>query len=144
MNTYEFKKIGDEINVSFGLIKRRNFYYLEGEDLTIVLGIQKSSYSSGYYFNLGYVIKILNDKHYPNYTDGKVRLRFEFEMDGKTTDIVDIQDALKDQLISGLMRNIKHYISSITSTGALKNLILKELDLLYQTTLATKQYLKIE
>ncbi|WP_409304965.1 hypothetical protein [Peribacillus sp. SCS-155] len=25
--------------------------------------MQKSSYSSGYYFNLGYIIKVLNDKH---------------------------------------------------------------------------------
>ncbi|ALC88898.1 hypothetical protein AM500_03095 [Bacillus sp. FJAT-18017] len=144
MDTTEFKEIVDKIVVSNGLVKRRKFYYLESEDLTVVLGLQKSSYSSSYYFNLGYVINILNDTHYPKYTDGNVRLRFDFEIDGKTTDIVDIQDVLKDQFISELVRNINHYVSSITGIEALKNLILKEPVLLYQTTLATKQYLKIE
>ncbi|WP_227938173.1 DUF4304 domain-containing protein [Alkalihalobacillus deserti] len=144
METTEFKKIVDEIVVSNGLIKRRNSYYLEGKDLMIVLGLQKSSYSSGFYFNLGYIIKVLIDKQYPNHTDGNVRLRFDFELDGKTTDIVDMQDVLKDQFISELVKNIKHYVSPITSIEALKNLILEEPVLLYQTTLTTKQFLKIE
>lgn len=100
METTEFKKIVDEIVVSNGLIKRRYSYYLEGKDLMVVLGLQKLNYSSGYYFNLGYIIKVFNDKQYPKYTDGNVRLRFDFELDGKTTDIVDMQDVLKDQFIS--------------------------------------------
>jgi hypothetical protein len=144
METTEFKKILDEIVVPNGLIKRRNSYYLKGKDLMVVLGLQKSSHSSGYYFNLGYIIKVLNDKQYPNYTDGNVRLRFDFELDGKTTDIIDMQDVLKDQFISELLRNIKQYVSPITSIEALKNLIIEEPVLLYQTTLATKKFLKIE
>ncbi|NKE04663.1 DUF4304 domain-containing protein [Mesobacillus selenatarsenatis] len=144
MDTTEFKEIVDEIVISNGLIKRRNLYYLEFEDLTVVLGLQKSSYSSGYYFNLGYVIKVLNDKQYPKYIDGNVRLRFDFELNGKTTDIVNMEDVLKDQFISELVRNIKHYVSPISNIEALRNLILEESDLLYQTTLATKQFLEIE
>jgi hypothetical protein len=144
METAEFKNIVDEIVVSNGMKKRRNSYYLEGKDLIVVLGLQKSSYSSDYYFNLGYIIKALNDKQYPKYTDGNVRLRFDFELDGKTNDIVDMQDVLKDQFIRELVRNIKHYVSPITSSETLKNLILDEPVLLYQTTLATKQFLNIE
>lgn len=144
METTEFKKIVDEIVGSNGLIKKRNSYYLEGKDLTVVLGLQKSSYSSGYYFNLGYIIKGLNDKEYPQFRDGNVRLRFDFVIDGKTTDIIDVQYLIKGQFITEFVRNIKHYITSITSIDALKNLISEEPVLLYQTTLATKQFLEIE
>jgi hypothetical protein len=69
MDTAQFKKIVDEIVVSNGMKKTRNSYYFESKDLVVVLGLQKSSYSSGYYFNLGYIIKTLNDKQYPKYTD---------------------------------------------------------------------------
>ncbi|MEH7501553.1 DUF4304 domain-containing protein [Neobacillus drentensis] len=144
METAEFKKIIDEIVISNGMKKTRNSYYLDGKDLLVVLGLQKSSYSSGYYFNLGYIIKAINDKQYPKYTDGNVRLRFDFNINGKNIDIIDVQDALKEQFFSELVRNIKHYISPITTVEALKNLILEEPVLLYQTTLVTKQYLKIE
>jgi hypothetical protein len=72
-----------------------------------------------------------------------VRLRFDFELDGRTINIVDTQDIVKDQFINELLRNIKHYVSPITGIEALKNLLLEEPVLLYQTTLAAKQYLKI-
>lgn len=144
METTVFKKIVGEIVVSNGLIRRGNTYCLEGEDLIVVLGLQKSGYSSGYYFNLGYIIKALNDKQCPKYTDGNVRLRFHFLLDGKTTSLVEMQDVIRDQFISELVKNIQHYVSPITSIEALKNLLLQEPVLLYQTTLATKQFLKIE
>lgn len=144
METAEFKKIVDEIIISNGMKKRKSFYYLEGNELVVVLGLQKSIYSLGYYFNLGYIIKDLNDKQYPMYTDGNVRLRLNFELDGKNTDIVSIQDVLKDQLVSELGRNIKYYVSAITKIEDLKTLIKKEPTLLYQTTLITKRYLQYE
>ena len=144
MDTAEFKEIVDEIVISNGMSKRRSCYYLEGNEMIIVLGLQKSSYSSSYYFNLGYIIKDLNDKKYPNYTDGNVRLKFEFKLNGKNTEIVDIKEVLINQLANGLGRNIIFYVSPITNIEALKNLIKEQPILLFQTTLITKQYLQIE
>jgi hypothetical protein len=57
METAEFKKIVDEIGISNGMQKRGSYYYLESKEKMVVLGLQKSSYSSSYYFNLGYIIK---------------------------------------------------------------------------------------
>jgi hypothetical protein len=71
-------------------------------------------------------------------------LRFDFDLNGKKTDIVDFNKVQNDKLIKELERNIKYYVSPITSIEALKNLILEEPVLLYQTTLVTKQYLKIK
>lgn len=144
MDTAEFKKIVDEIVISNGLSKRRSCYYLEGNEIIIILGLQKSSYTSSYYFNLGYIIKDLNDKQYPNYTDGNVRLRFDFELNGKNTDLIDIKEMLIDQLANELGRNITMFVTPITNIVALKNLIKKRPILLFQTTLITKQYLQIE
>ncbi|PGY07104.1 DUF4304 domain-containing protein [Bacillus sp. AFS031507] len=144
METAEFKEIVEEIVISNGMTKRRSCYFLDSIELMVVLGLQKSSYSSSYYFNLGYIIKDLNDKQDPKYTDGNIRLRFDFELNGKNTDVVDINEVLKDQLADGLEKNIKYFVSPITSIKALKKLIKEQPVLLYQTTLITKQYLQIE
>ncbi|PUB12516.1 DUF4304 domain-containing protein [Paenisporosarcina sp. OV554] len=133
METAEFKKIVDEIVISNGMQKRGSYYYLESKEIMVVLGLQKSSYSSSYYFNLGYIIKDLNEKANPIYTDGNIRLRFDFDLNGKKTDIVDFNKVQNDKLIKELERNIKYYVSPITSIEALKNLILEEPVLLYQT-----------
>lgn len=71
-------------------------------------------------------------------------MTFDFEFEGKTTDIVDIQEVLKRQLVSELVSNIEFYVFPTTSIQALKNLIKEDPVLLYQTTLITKQYLGIE
>ncbi|MGB3259911.1 DUF4304 domain-containing protein [Paenisporosarcina sp.] len=144
MDASDFKGIVDEIVTSNGMRKRRSCYYRESNEINVVLGLQKSSYSPSYYFNLGYIIKDLNDKKYPNYTDGNVRLRFDFELNGKHTDIIDIKEVLIDQFASELRRNIICYVSHIANIEALKNLIKERPNLLFQTTLITKQYLQIE
>ena len=144
MDTTEFKELVDEIVLSKGMKKRRSSYYFDNEEIITVLGLQKSSYSLSYYFNLGFVIKGLNKTQFPSYAEGNVRLRFEFQMDGKTTDIIDIKDVPRDYLIDELERNLSCYLLPIKSVQDLKLLLQEQPVLLYQTTLITKQYLEIE
>ncbi|PFH81144.1 DUF4304 domain-containing protein [Bacillus sp. AFS088145] len=86
----------DEVFLSKGLKKRRGNYCFVNEEIITVFGLQKSSYLNGYYLNLGYVIKDLNIKEMPKYTDGNIRLRFEFKINRKLTDLIDIQNVEKN------------------------------------------------
>lgn len=144
MELGEFKNIVDDCLQSKGMTKRKNRYYFETEDLTTVLGLQRSNHSIGYYFNLGFVIKELNDKQYPDYSDGNVRLRFDFQIGGTKTDIIDIKEMSKDLLVTELEKNVTKYVLSITGVQTLEMLFKENPILLYQATLKTKQYFGIE
>ena len=143
MDIKEFKNIVDEVFLSKGMKKRRGNYYFDNEEIITVFGLQKSSYPNGYYLNLGYVIKDLNIKEMPKYTDGNIRLRFEFKINRKLTELIDIQIVEKKQLIEQLDKHIKHYILKINSLLDLLKLLKEKPELLFQTTLETKQFLNI-
>ena len=143
MDIKEFKKIVDEVFLSKGMKKRRSNYYFDNEEFISVFGLQKSSYANGFYLNLGYVIKDLNTKEIPNYSDGNIRLRFEFKIDRKLTDLIDIQIVEKDQLIKQFDKNIKHYILLINNISDIQKLLKEEPALLFQTTLETRRFLNI-
>lgn len=143
MDIKEFKNIVDEVFLSKGMKKRRCNYYFDNEEIITVFGLQKSSYTNGYYLNLGYIIKDLNIKEIPKYTDGNIRLRFEFKINRKLTDLIDIQNVEKKQLIEQLDIHINHYVLTINSILDLQKLLKVKPDLLFQTTLETKQFLNI-
>ncbi|WP_180242438.1 DUF4304 domain-containing protein [Bacillus sp. AFS029533] len=99
MDIKEFKKFVDEVFLANGMKKRRSNYYFDNEDIISVLGLQKTSYSNGYYLNLSYVIKDLNTKEISNYTDGNIRLRFKFKYNRKLADLIEIHNVEKELLI---------------------------------------------
>ncbi|PET60663.1 hypothetical protein CN514_14150 [Bacillus sp. AFS001701] len=143
MDIKEFKKFVDEVLLTKGMKKRRSNYYFDNEEIISVLGLQKTSYTNGYYLNFGYVIKDLNTKEHPNYTDGNIRLRFEFKINRKLTDLIDIYNVEKELLIEQFHKNINNYILPIKKISDLQKLIKKEPELLSQATLETKKFLNM-
>ncbi|MGG0177710.1 DUF4304 domain-containing protein [Gottfriedia acidiceleris] len=144
MDIKEFKKLVDEALLAKGMKKRRSDYYYVNEEIISVLGLQKTSYTNGYYLNLGYFIKDLNTKEFPKYTDGNIRLRFEFKINRKLTDLIDFHNVDKERLIEQFQMNINNYILPIKRISDLQKLLKKEPKLLLQTTLETKKFLNID
>ncbi|WP_165347235.1 DUF4304 domain-containing protein [Gottfriedia acidiceleris] len=144
MDIKEFKKFVDEVLLANGMKKRRSNYYFDNEDIISVLGLQKTSYTNGYYLNLSYVIKDLNTKEISNYTNGNIRLSFKFKYNRKLTDLIEIHNVEKELLIEQFDKNINKYILSIKSISDLQKLLKKEPELLFHTTLETKKFLDID
>ena len=135
-----FKKIFNDTLLLKDFIKKGNYQYLYTEDLIIVIGLQKSNFSNAYYINIGYVIKQLNPSiSSPRDIDGDIRARFTLSIDGKKTDLFDLDILLdNDSLKNQLEENIKNYVESIYTICDLKLLLEKRSTMLYQTKLSAK------
>jgi len=145
MEIEEFKKIVSDVLASRGFVKKGSYYYNDHDDLTIVIGIQKSSFGESLYINVGYVIKQLNPGlEKPRDVDGNVRTRFSFAEEPKTKDVFDLDDLGLDQsrLTRIIEENIHEY--KVGSLEELKALIQKKPVMLYQTTLNAKTLLGFE
>jgi hypothetical protein len=59
MDKNEFTKYLSEIFRLSGFVKKRNYWFLENNDLRKVINLQKSSFSDRYYINYGYILKKL-------------------------------------------------------------------------------------
>lgn len=145
MESKVFKKVVNNLLISKGFLKKRNYYVNYFEDLVIVIGLQKSNYANGFYINIGYIITKLNlflDN--PRDVDGDVRARFSFEKEGKQIDYFDLEEFLEndyDKINKSIEENIKQYVESVTSLNELKTLINENPIMLYQTKLEAKKIL---
>lgn len=148
MEVKTFKKVINDVLVSKNFTKKGNYYSSFLKDLTIVIGLQKSSYANGYYINIGYVISQLNPSlEKPRDVDGDVRTRFSSEKEGKSLDLFDLEKFSEGDL--GEIRiqieeNVKQYVEPVTSLENLRNLLKENPVMLYQTKLSAKQLLGFE
>lgn len=148
MELKSFKKIVNDSLVSKNFIKVGSYYYFFVNDLTIVIGLQKSNYSKGYYINFGYIISQLNPSlEKPRDVDGDVRARFSFEKDGKKIDYFDLEQLMEndqEKLRQQILENIRYYVEPVTSLDKLKFLLQENPIMLYQTKLNVKKLLGFE
>jgi|SRR6185503_2811777 len=148
MDIKTFKKIVSDFLCSKKIIKEGSYYYSYKSDLVIVMGLQKSNYSKGYYINIGYVINQLNTSNKKlRDVDGHVRTRFTVVQHGKKTDFFNLEDFAendRDKLNAQLEENFKEYVDQVTSVDKLKRLLHDNPVMLYLTTLAAKQTLGFE
>lgn len=148
MELKSFKTVFNETLVSNGFSKMASFYYSFVKDLIIVIGLQKSSFTNGYYINIGYVISQLNPSlEQPRDVDGDVRARFSIDKDGKRVDFFDLEEFSEDdqdRLRKLFEENIKKYVEPIGSLDNLKTLLQENKVMLYQTKLSAKQLLGFE
>ncbi len=79
MHYKEFKKIVWEFFKEKGFKKSGAYFVKDDGEVICSIGLQRSSYSNGYYINVGYIIAELNPslEKYRD-VDGDVRTRFEF------------------------------------------------------------------
>lgn len=144
MDLKAFKKNTGKYFTNKGFSKKGNYYYIYFNELIIVIGLQKASFSNGCYINIGYCIPLINaDNKIPRDIDGDVRARFAIEVDFKENSLFDLDTITKDNLLTALKNNYMSYIYEINSIDKLKTLIKNNPVMLYQTTLKAKQFLKL-
>jgi hypothetical protein len=145
MESNIFKKIFQSEMVANGLSGKGSSYYSIHPDVVIVVGLQKSSYSGGFYINVGYLLPGLQgDCLDLKYADGSVRSRFASILDNDTVDLFDLgkyADDDTESLRQILLQNINKYVGSIKSLNDLQTFIINNPTLLYQTTVNAKEYL---
>ncbi|HTR29485.1 MAG TPA: DUF4304 domain-containing protein [Puia sp.] len=143
-----FKKIVNEAFKAKQFVKRGAYYYREGEDCICIVGIQRSSYSNGYYVSVGFALKKLHaDQTKLKDTDGDVRARFSYDSAGETTDFYDLDKLSADcesSVSESFRKNIDELVEPALQPNGLKVLLARRPVLLYQTTLAAKQLLGLE
>ncbi|MES2621662.1 MAG: DUF4304 domain-containing protein [Bacteroidota bacterium] len=149
MTSKTFKQVIQQYLVSKkGYLKKGNLYSFSFKDITIVIGLQKSSYSNGYYINIGYVIAELNPTlQNPRDVDGDVRCRFGFDWEGKHTDYFDLEmlsDSDSAKLERQLEENVIRYVAPVKSLDSLKVLVQENPTMLYQTKLSAKKLMGFE
>ncbi|MEW6618172.1 MAG: DUF4304 domain-containing protein [bacterium] len=142
MESIYFQKVISDFLKKKGFSKKGSSFLKETNDILLVIGVQKSSYSEGFYINVGYILQELNKEHKKQkYMDGDVRARFSYEKEGKTTDYFEPENITEKELENILNNNIMELIEPILSVDNLKTLINKKPVMLYQITLQAKQIL---
>ena len=141
----KFKKIIGEYLIGKEFVKKGDFYYNFLKKLIIVIGVQKSSYSNGYYINIAYIISELNPFLLsPKDVDGDVRARFSRELSGIKIDFYDINKITEDLLKISLEDNFKNYINGVITIDNLRILLSKNPVMLHQTKLNAMKLLKLD
>lgn len=146
MDANTFKQTVSELLLELGFEKKRTFFYKKSNDLIFVIGLQKSKYSDGFYFNVGYVIKELHQGlDYPKDVDGDIRTRFSLISSGKEIDILELDElpsSAENYIKDFLQQNISELIDGVAENG-IKWMLDKDPTLLYQTSLKAKEYLEV-
>ena len=146
MDRKEFKQILNECLVINGFLKKGKYYYKDSSEVICSLAFQKSNYSNSYYVNVGIILKEINQNiGIPSDTHGDIRCRFCFRVKGKEVDSIDL-DTVNDSsvIISSLEKGISEIVNPSLELKSLKKLLKEKPTLLYQTTIAAKQYLGFE
>jgi hypothetical protein len=148
METKLFKKILNDIFLSGGFSKKGSYYYQEGEDCLCIIGIQKSNYSTGYYINVGFVLKKLNElSHKLKDRDGDVRTRLTYISDGRETDFFDLEKLTdSDEILirENVMKCLGDIVEPALKPDGIRALLAQKPALLYQTKLVAKEFLGIK
>lgn len=151
MDSKVFKKLVSEIFVNMGFEKKGGSFYKRNADLIFVIGLQKSNYSNGYFFNLGYTIKELHQNiDYPKYFEADIRARFSFYSSTKEqTDlfVLNFENYQKDEEVYNYIQeqienNLSNLIEPAEKIG-LKLFLQDKPLLLLQTTIKAKNYLNL-
>ena len=147
MDIKAFRSIVNDVLKEHGFSKKRGGFLKEGAEIICSVGLQKSGFSNSYYINVGFIIKDLHpDLTEPKYTDGDIRCRFSFNINGSETDVLDLDEIPEidpDSINNSLKLNIKKYIN-VAFESNLRELLIRYPVLLYQTTLKAKEYFGIE
>ena len=140
MDIKQFKKCVNAFMERNGLEKKGSFFYKFADDIVCSIGLQKSSYSSRYYINVGFfVIELDNTLLYPRDVDGHIRTRFTTIYNGKLVDFFDIVEFECDnELCQCLQQNFDSLSINCLALDSLKLLLKSKPVLLYQTKPAAK------
>lgn len=147
METKQFKKIVNDAFLAGGLLKKGSNYYINGDEVVCLVALQKSSYSSGYYINLGiFLRKITPVTEGLSYFNGDIRARFSVVLEGKETDFFDLErisDMDEPFVKESIFENIQRLIKPTMEPGGIKKLLDEQPILLYQTNGKAKEFLGI-
>lgn len=146
MDKKVFKKILNDCLQTNEFSKVGKYYIKESHDVLCSVGIQKSNYSNCYYIESGFFIKEISmvTNTTPREVDGDIRYRFQFNINRKVTDCIEIESINDSELISMIELNIKEFINPSLNIAGLKKLIKSKPFLLYQTKLNAKQFLGLK
>jgi Domain of unknown function (DUF4304) len=142
-----FKKILNITLLGKGFRKKGSYYWRDGEDCVCIVGIQRSNYSSGYYVNVGFILRGLNSiTDGLKDTDGDVRARFTHNIAGQKVSFFDLeilQDSDEQHVRESIIENVNDIIEPALKADGIKALLSERPVLLYQTKLSAKQFLGI-
>ncbi len=127
-----------------GFIKKGNFYYKQNSEIICVVGIQRSAYSSAYYFNLGYVFKALHPTlEYPKDSDGDIRTRFTFKINNNEYDFLPLDLELNEKLLINYIKTNYELLIEFVLENSINEFLNIYPELLFTTTLEAKNYLNL-
>jgi hypothetical protein len=146
MEAKTFRKILENCLISEGYIKKGNRFFRESDEVLIVVGVQKSSYSNELYINVGYLLKSLNE-HIEglNEIQGDIRTRFTTVLSGNLVDTFN-PEKINDEaeMREAVLENIRRLLDGSLTISGLKLLLQKHPVLLYQTKMSAKKVLGFE
>lgn len=143
MDKKEFKKAIKEVTGEYGFKYVKKGYYYMNEELIIVIDLQKSNFSDGYYINFGFFIKEMHqDITFPatNICDVFGRLTIDYE--GETYECIHYSKIEPCVLKEGLRKKIKAYLLPVMQEGLARYFELYPQNICI-ATLNAKKYLGI-
>ena len=145
MEISTFRNVVSEGLKSAGFTKNRSSFYKITDDLISSVELQRSNFSNGYYINVGFFIRVFHPNILNYHTkDADVRLRFIFSGDEKNTDMFDLDNLSEQELYKSISLNVEAFISKSKDLDGLKNMILDNLYILYQTKMNVKTLLELK
>ena len=112
------KKLSKKLQVNMVLNNMKKGYYYMDEDLIIVIDLQKSNFSDGYYINFGFFIKEMHQNiTFPATNICDVFSRLTIDYDGKTYDCIHYSEIEPCVLKEGLRKKIKTCLVPVMQEG---------------------------
>lgn len=144
MTKNNFKIIISNFFKSYNFKKKGDTFFLENEDITIMINLQHSNFSNGYYINVAISINELIPSIKRNdHRNGNVRFRFKHNFnipDKALFDLDEISDSKQEELELILYENYQNFIQTTINLEDLKSLLINHPFLLSLTTHTTKIY----
>lgn len=107
----------DEFGHEAGFEKKSGSWYQHGEEVIVVLNLQKSQYGPQYYVNVAFWLRQLGEERYPKEHKCHVRLRLEDVVPDTEEEIgrlLDLEKPLSDeQRIEALLRLLRERLGPV-------------------------------
>lgn len=147
MGKRELVNIISEMLLPIGFKRKGNYWVVNGDAITKIVNLQKSSYSDSYYINYGYIINSIPLGKLMMHVYNRVT-SLEIEERKKIESLLDLESVVSDnQRAAGLREMLQvqlvERIESVNSEDDLLR-VLKKRSHLNDITLAVKQHFNLE
>ena len=144
MQKKEFKKVLENILAQYGFHYVNKAYYLDNDEIIIVIATQKSNYENSYYINFGFLIKKVNPEiKYPKDNACDVFGRFVLDCNGKQYQSMDLDSFNIENLSVSVKNFMEVNIKPVIENGLSKYFEINP-KAIFTATLKAKNYLNLK